>query len=197
VVSRRRGRCCCRGGRSPSSSRRRRSRLSVRGWPWSPMGCGRSTGWGWATSCVPAGRPRGDPHRVGALAAAHQDRGAEAPLRASHVRVAPRRSSPDAHRLGRGCPATHRPRGAGRELGRPSGDRDLPDHRRPGRNSADLVLAADGVHSRLRSQLFPDHPGLSYAGYITWRGVVPASAARGSSRRRSSPRRGGVGNASV
>jgi 2-polyprenyl-6-methoxyphenol hydroxylase-like FAD-dependent oxidoreductase len=48
-----------------------------------------------------------------------------------------------------------------------------------GEESADLVVAADGVHSRLRSELFSDHPGVSYAGYITWRGVVPASAAGG------------------
>lgn len=46
-----------------------------------------------------------------------------------------------------------------------------------GQESADLVIAADGVHSRVRGQLFPDHPGVAYAGYITWRGVVPASAA--------------------
>ncbi|MEU7990824.1 FAD-dependent monooxygenase [Streptosporangium canum] len=39
---------------------------------------------------------------------------------------------------------------------------------------ADLIVAADGVHSRLREILFPGHPGPSYAGYVTWRGVVPA-----------------------
>ena len=47
----------------------------------------------------------------------------------------------------------------------------------PGTGSADLVVAADGIHSRLRSVLFPTHPGPAYAGYITWRGLVPAEAA--------------------
>lgn len=41
----------------------------------------------------------------------------------------------------------------------------------------DLVVAADGVHSRLRAVLFPEHPDPTYAGYITWRGLVPARAA--------------------
>jgi 2-polyprenyl-6-methoxyphenol hydroxylase-like FAD-dependent oxidoreductase len=43
--------------------------------------------------------------------------------------------------------------------------------------AADLVVAADGLHSVTRRALFPDHPGPSYAGYVTWRGVVPADAA--------------------
>ncbi|MFI6870002.1 FAD-dependent monooxygenase [Nocardia sp. NPDC050406] len=42
---------------------------------------------------------------------------------------------------------------------------------------ADLVVVADGVHSRLRQALFPDHPGARYAGYAAWRGIVAASAA--------------------
>lgn len=42
--------------------------------------------------------------------------------------------------------------------------------------AADLVIAADGLHSPLRTQLFPQHPGPAYAGYLTWRGVVPADA---------------------
>jgi len=40
--------------------------------------------------------------------------------------------------------------------------------------SADLLVLADGVHSRLRSLLFPDHPGAAYAGYVCWRGIAPA-----------------------
>lgn len=40
--------------------------------------------------------------------------------------------------------------------------------------TADLVVAADGIHSGVRGILFPGHPGPSYAGYVTWRGVVPA-----------------------
>lgn len=40
--------------------------------------------------------------------------------------------------------------------------------------TADLVVAADGVHSRLRSALFPAHPGATYAGYVCWRGIAAA-----------------------
>ncbi|MFC9997925.1 FAD-dependent monooxygenase [Nocardia sp. NPDC127526] len=43
--------------------------------------------------------------------------------------------------------------------------------------TADLVVAADGVHSRVRAALFPGHPGARYAGYAAWRGIVPAAAA--------------------
>jgi 2-polyprenyl-6-methoxyphenol hydroxylase-like FAD-dependent oxidoreductase len=43
--------------------------------------------------------------------------------------------------------------------------------------AADLVVVADGVHSSLRATLFPDHPGASYAGYVAWRGIVPAEKA--------------------
>ncbi|HEV8276501.1 MAG TPA: FAD-dependent monooxygenase [Streptosporangiaceae bacterium] len=39
--------------------------------------------------------------------------------------------------------------------------------------TADLVVAADGVHSLQRSRLFPGCPGPRYAGYTTWRLVVP------------------------
>ncbi|MFI8502314.1 FAD-dependent monooxygenase [Streptomyces sp. NPDC085524] len=44
---------------------------------------------------------------------------------------------------------------------------------------ADLVLAADGIHSPLRRQYFPHHPGLHYSGETAWRTVLPASAAAG------------------
>ena len=43
---------------------------------------------------------------------------------------------------------------------------------------ADLVVAADGVHSRLRAALFPGHPGATYAGYVCWRGIAPAGISR-------------------
>ncbi|WP_395107608.1 FAD-dependent monooxygenase [Actinomadura sp. SCN-SB] len=43
-----------------------------------------------------------------------------------------------------------------------------------GSDTADVVVAADGLHSQARSVLFPEHPGPAYAGYITWRGVVPS-----------------------
>jgi 2-polyprenyl-6-methoxyphenol hydroxylase-like FAD-dependent oxidoreductase len=38
-----------------------------------------------------------------------------------------------------------------------------------GELDADLVVAADGIGSASRSALFPDHPGLRYAGFTTWR----------------------------
>ncbi|MEU9376260.1 FAD-dependent monooxygenase [Streptomyces sp. NPDC048255] len=41
---------------------------------------------------------------------------------------------------------------------------------------ADLVLAADGIHSPLRRQYFPAHPGLRYSGETAWRTVLPAAA---------------------
>ncbi|MFE1825868.1 FAD-dependent monooxygenase [Streptomyces yangpuensis] len=42
--------------------------------------------------------------------------------------------------------------------------------------SADLVVAADGIHSPLRRRYFPDHPGLRHSGETAWRTVLPASA---------------------
>ncbi|MFH8772758.1 FAD-dependent monooxygenase [Streptomyces sp. NPDC017958] len=38
---------------------------------------------------------------------------------------------------------------------------------------ADLVVGADGINSRVRSALFPDHPGPVYAGFTTWRVLIP------------------------
>lgn len=38
---------------------------------------------------------------------------------------------------------------------------------------ADLVVAADGINSRLRGALLPDAPGPVYAGATAWRGVAP------------------------
>ncbi|MFI6685099.1 FAD-dependent monooxygenase [Streptomyces sp. NPDC050485] len=38
---------------------------------------------------------------------------------------------------------------------------------------ADLVVGADGIHSVLRTALFPGHPGTAYSGFTTWRVVVP------------------------
>lgn len=52
----------------------------------------------------------------------------------------------------------------------------------PGEDSADLVVGADGIKSRIRKSLFPDHPGLAYAGYITWRGLAPAGTVPSGSR---------------
>ncbi|MEU4579708.1 FAD-dependent monooxygenase [Nonomuraea sp. NPDC023979] len=48
----------------------------------------------------------------------------------------------------------------------------------PGTASAEVIVAADGIHSMLRQSLFPTHPSPTYAGYVTWRGVVPQGAVR-------------------
>ncbi|MEV6960555.1 FAD-dependent monooxygenase [Streptomyces sp. NPDC051207] len=54
------------------------------------------------------------------------------------------------------------------DAGRPARVR-LPD----GELEAGLVVAADGVHSAVRRALFPHHPGAGYAGFTTWRVVIP------------------------
>lgn len=40
---------------------------------------------------------------------------------------------------------------------------------------ADIVVAADGMRSVLRGQLFPHHPGLRHAGEAGWRAVLPGA----------------------
>ncbi|MET8977212.1 FAD-dependent monooxygenase [Streptomyces sp. NPDC004539] len=42
-----------------------------------------------------------------------------------------------------------------------------------GELEADLVVAADGAHSVVRGVLFPDRPDAVYAGFTTWRVLVP------------------------
>ncbi|WP_051774519.1 FAD-dependent monooxygenase [Streptomyces sp. NRRL S-237] len=42
-------------------------------------------------------------------------------------------------------------------------------------DGADLVIAADGIHSPLRRRYFPDHPGLHHSGETAWRTVLPAA----------------------
>ncbi|MEE1942010.1 FAD-dependent monooxygenase [Streptomyces sp. TRM 70361] len=57
------------------------------------------------------------------------------------------------------------------------GAADRPATVRTGRGeelAADLVVAADGIHSAARSVLFPGHPGPRYAGFTAWRFVAPA-----------------------
>ncbi|MFC9970744.1 FAD-dependent monooxygenase [Spirillospora sp. NPDC127200] len=41
-----------------------------------------------------------------------------------------------------------------------------------GEESADLIVAADGIGSRVRSALFPDHPGPRHTGLTAWRLLV-------------------------
>jgi 2-polyprenyl-6-methoxyphenol hydroxylase-like FAD-dependent oxidoreductase len=42
-----------------------------------------------------------------------------------------------------------------------------------GERRADLVVAADGIHSPARTLLFPEHPGPRYSGFTTWRTAIP------------------------
>jgi 2-polyprenyl-6-methoxyphenol hydroxylase-like FAD-dependent oxidoreductase len=46
----------------------------------------------------------------------------------------------------------------------------------PDELGADAVVIADGAHSRLRSALFPDHPGLRGSGEIAARAIAPRPA---------------------
>lgn len=62
---------------------------------------------------------------------------------------------------------------------------DPGDAHRPARVRTDdgewesgLVVAADGIHSAVRTALFPGHPGAVYAGFTTWRMVVPVPGTR-------------------
>jgi 2-polyprenyl-6-methoxyphenol hydroxylase-like FAD-dependent oxidoreductase len=58
-----------------------------------------------------------------------------------------------------------------------TGIAERPDHvrveHRAGTTTADLVVAADGIHSRIRALLWPAARGPRYAGYTTWRFVTP------------------------
>jgi 2-polyprenyl-6-methoxyphenol hydroxylase-like FAD-dependent oxidoreductase len=61
-------------------------------------------------------------------------------------------------------------------LGLPAGDVDAETGAvvtADGTLTADLVVAADGLHSPVRSKLFPEHPGPVYTGVTSWRIVVP------------------------
>ncbi|GAT70751.1 monooxygenase [Planomonospora sphaerica] len=44
---------------------------------------------------------------------------------------------------------------------------------------AELVVAADGIHSPVRAALFPGHPGPRYSGTTSWRVLVPAEGVPG------------------
>ncbi|MGQ5635097.1 MULTISPECIES: FAD-dependent monooxygenase [unclassified Streptomyces] len=62
---------------------------------------------------------------------------------------------------------------------------DPGDGRRPARVRtgaeelrAGLVVGADGIGSRVRAALFPHHPGPVYAGFTTWRMLIPLPGVR-------------------
>ncbi|MBG0832471.1 FAD-dependent monooxygenase [Planomonospora sp. ID67723] len=44
---------------------------------------------------------------------------------------------------------------------------------------ADLVVAADGIHSPVRAALFPGHPGPRYSGTTSWRVLIAAEGVPG------------------
>ena len=48
-----------------------------------------------------------------------------------------------------------------------------------GELEADLVVAADGIQSLIRTTLFPMHPGPRYSGFTAWRFVAPPTAGAG------------------
>jgi 2-polyprenyl-6-methoxyphenol hydroxylase-like FAD-dependent oxidoreductase len=58
-----------------------------------------------------------------------------------------------------------------------TGIAERPDHvrveHRAGTDTADLAVAADGIHSRVRTLLWPGARTPRYAGYTTWRFVTP------------------------
>jgi 2-polyprenyl-6-methoxyphenol hydroxylase-like FAD-dependent oxidoreductase len=61
-------------------------------------------------------------------------------------------------------------------LGLAASDVDAPAGRvvtADGARTAELVVAADGLHSPVRRKLFPGHPGPVYTGVTSWRFVVP------------------------
>ncbi|MEV8566487.1 FAD-dependent monooxygenase [Streptomyces sp. NPDC051322] len=65
--------------------------------------------------------------------------------------------------------------GAPAELSDPgSADRPAVVRTREEEIEAGLVVAADGINSGVRRVLFPGHPGPVYAGFTTWRVIVPA-----------------------
>ncbi|MFJ2033232.1 FAD-dependent oxidoreductase [Streptosporangium sp. NPDC087985] len=45
--------------------------------------------------------------------------------------------------------------------------------------AADLVVAADGIHSPTRAALFPGHPGPRYSGVTAWRLFIPGGGVPG------------------
>ncbi|MEV3988193.1 FAD-dependent monooxygenase [Streptomyces sp. NPDC049837] len=58
--------------------------------------------------------------------------------------------------------------------GSPTGDRRAVVTTPDGDIEADLVIGADGINSAVRRALFPRHPEPEYAGFTTWRVLIPA-----------------------
>lgn len=50
--------------------------------------------------------------------------------------------------------------------------------------SFDLVIGADGASSVTRQAVVPDHTANRYAGYVTWRGLIPETSLQGETARR-------------
>ena len=44
--------------------------------------------------------------------------------------------------------------------------------------TADLVIAADGIHSAIRAQMYPDQPPIPWGGVLMWRGTSWAKPVR-------------------
>ncbi|WP_438489227.1 FAD-dependent monooxygenase [Streptomyces sp. S186] len=78
-----------------------------------------------------------------------------------------------------GAPATLMDPGDPLRDDRPARVRTTGPDGEPEELTADLVVAADGIRSAVRRALFPAHPAPRYAGFTTWRFVVPAADAAG------------------
>ena len=47
-----------------------------------------------------------------------------------------------------------------------------------GEDTGSLLIAADGIHSAVRAQMYPDQPPIHWGGAIMWRGTSPAAPIR-------------------
>ncbi|SNS07438.1 2-polyprenyl-6-methoxyphenol hydroxylase [Streptosporangium subroseum] len=67
----------------------------------------------------------------------------------------------------------------GRRTHPETGRASAPEAGHPMDLEADLVVAADGIHSSVRAALFPGHPGPRYAGITSWRVLIPGGGVPG------------------